>query len=836
MKKPCHSLLIAIAMLPFPAIAGEAEDALFQAATNGDAPRIVLALSEANPDSRDVQGRTPLMLAAKAGDFESVRRLLWGGADASLKDPQGKMARDYLDLNGEAFAPLTLILRCYAFVQEYGRPGGKARIPNLALVNDFWIDPSHPKLRSVYAVNKKELEGRGGVDDDNNGFIDDTYGWNFQNDEPLHAPQLSIDESPETGLFLEKLITDYLSVVQEGNEKMGEILKGRYQNPLVRQIGFQTLAEAEIDLNDFKYAEMLYSASHGTHVAGIISKYSDGKARVIGSAIGSSVPPTGRVFQDIEGVVQLAAGSADYATFIDSLLDRYRGEAIAKGRRASDYLRACGAGVANMSWVRNRQFHEGIANDLKDLYRQHGPNPASVEAKPDKQHELILANLPLELTIADAAAFALAFYENPDVFVTISAANYSENNDEVLPSPPYLSRFFPNVMTVASVDKDGKPSSFTNYGNRSVQIAAPGENVVSTILAGLEAPMSGTSMASPEVAGIAAGIRADFPTLSAVDLRRLLEASAKRSELLVNIASTSGIVDAAAARKMAASWSKDNLAMMVEETRKAKVPGRDGPVLKVSEHAAPDPAKPKAPAAGEGKHRRITSVVGSGSEWRAVMSTGTPYENQRQLGVGEWPGKSVEEGWNLGLRITAVAGDQDGWNVVMSDGVPGNQAVYGFALDQSKIAESMQAGFRITTVAGWKDNWIVVMNDQTPLGAQRYTLPTPLTQSRRDWITQRWNEGYHITSVGGDDHPDDDGDGWFFVMSQNSGLTEQVFAGPGAWPEAWVNEQLGKGFAITSVAGVGDHTLVVMSKGTTLTDQIVSPGGAYPSSWIQEHW
>src|SRR5690606_35460034 len=84
------------------AYAGEAGEALLEAAANGDAARIVLALSEAPADTRDKEGRTALMLAAKSGDFESVRRLLWGGANASLKDNEGKTARDFLDPAGEA--------------------------------------------------------------------------------------------------------------------------------------------------------------------------------------------------------------------------------------------------------------------------------------------------------------------------------------------------------------------------------------------------------------------------------------------------------------------------------------------------------------------------------------------------------------------------------------------------------------------------------------------------------------------------------------------------------------------------------------------------------------
>lgn len=832
MRLPNLLLGSALAFLPMLVVAGEAEDSLLDAAAKGDAPRIVLALSEAGPDIRDAQGRTPLMLAAQSGDFESVRRLLWGKADARLKDNQGKIARDYLDIKGEAFAPLALILRCHAFCQEYGRPGGKAKHPNLTLVNDLWVDPSHPKLKPLYAVNEAELNGKPGVDDDKNGFIDDVYGWNLRHDEPLRAPQLSIDSSEDTRNYLGGLLRDFDAASSGGDQKTGAILRGSYKNPLIRQIGFDTFANVNIDLNDFAYAAMLHSASHGTHVAGIVANYSDRKARIIGAAIGSSAPTTNRVFDDFGAIVKLAEKTPSYAEFVSLVLDSYRGQAIAQGRRSSDYLRACGAGVVNMSWGWPRTIHENIANALAAAYKEHGQNPDTIDKPANAQDALLIANLPLELTIAHAAAFALAFHENPDVLIVMAAGNSKENNDELLPSPQYLSRFFPHVMTVASVNEKGTPSPFTNHGVRSVQIAALGERVVSTMLAGLECPMDGTSMASPVVAGTAAGIRADFPNLSATDVRRLLEASVTKSEALSTLVSTSGILNPAAARQMASSWSQDNLAMLVEETRRAKVEGRDGPQLNVpflaSEKSGKSPEK--------GAPRRITSVAGFGKNWRAVMSRGTPYNNQRQLGVGPWPTEEVDKGWKEGLRITSVAGEQGAWNVVMSSGVPGIQSVFGFNLDQAKISTAMEEGYRITGVAGWKNDWVVVMSTETKLGQQRYTLPSPLNDSRKQWIKERWDEGYRITSVGGDDDPQHPDDGWFFVLTKNSGIQEQAYSEPGPWPAEWIAENTEKGFAITSIAGAANHMIVVMSKGSQLTGQDSSPEGSYPVQWIQERW
>ena len=61
-----------------------------------------------------------------------------------------------------------------------------------------------------------------------------------------------------------------------------------------------------------------------------------------------------------------------------------------------------------------------------------------------------------ELYSANAAELALVIYENPDVLFCAAAGNEDSNNDETLVYPAYLSRFFPNVTTVA-VDLGVRP-------------------------------------------------------------------------------------------------------------------------------------------------------------------------------------------------------------------------------------------------------------------------------------------------------------------------------------------------------------------------------------------
>lgn len=815
----------------FPAQADQASDALLKAAAKSDAENLVLALAESPPDARDSKGQTALMLSAKAGSFECAKRLIWAGADPRLKDSSGKMALDLLDPASPAYGPLSLLLRCHAFCRDNGRPGGKARIPNLAMVNDMFVDYSHPALTGAYVVNTAELKGRKGVDDDRNGFTDDIYGWNLNNDEPVAAPMLSLDGSDETRSFLAEMITNYLKS-NKGDLQTGNRLRSRYDNPLVRQIGLQNLLGVGIELNDHKYSEMFFEASHGTHVAGIIRRYSGNKAKLTCATIGMSVTPRGTILANGQAMRELAKESANYGDYVNAIIERYRAEAIAKGRRSSDYLRASGAGVANMSWGRQSGWFKETADRLKQIYKEAGADPASMNREYTGVISQRIAEFPLELMIANAATFALAFYENPDVFVVISAGNSHADNDTGLSSPQYLSRFFPNVITIASTNAQGKPSSFTNYGVRSVQLAAPGEDIRSTILGGLEAPMTGTSMAAPLVAGVATGIRADHPKISAADLRRILEYSARRNPELATIVSTSAWIDAEAANRLAATWSGATGSMLLAEVARDRRPGQDGPKITAPKAAAPP--KLKIPLLAKGW--RITSTGGYSDSWKVVMSKPSPYTDQCHFGVSDWPTKEINEAWAKGFRVSSIAGDAEGWNVVMSKGVPGGQRLLGLDFDQAQLAKLMGEGWKITTVGGWKSQWAFALGDQTGYGNQRYTQPTPMNDSRREWIKKRWDEGYRITSIAGDDTPEAEDDGWLVVMSQTSGLTEQTFSGPGAWPTDWIATKQKEGFRITTIAGTPERAIVVMSKGTKLGVQIVSEGGKFPGDWIKDRW
>jgi subtilisin family serine protease len=111
-------------------------------------------------------------------------------------------------------------------------------------------------------------------------------------------------------------------------------------------------------------------------------------------------------------------------------------------------------------------------------------------------------------TLENAIKYA---YDHGVLFIA-AAGNDGENNDRL---PHYPSNYeVPNVVAVASSDNRDKLSSFSNCGRHTVDIAAPGSNILSTKPLGRYERLSGTSMATPHVAGVCALVWAKYPDLS----------------------------------------------------------------------------------------------------------------------------------------------------------------------------------------------------------------------------------------------------------------------------------------------------------------------------------
>lgn len=140
---------------------------------------------------------------------------------------------------------------------------------------------------------------------------------------------------------------------------------------------------------------------------------------------------------------------------------------------------------------------------------------------------------------------AIAAAEARDILFVAAAGNDGDDNDS---TPHYPASFtLSNIISVAATDhKDALPY-FSCYGAKSVDIAAPGVDIWSAKPGGGGQLMSGTSMATPHVAGAAALIKAAYPDLSAAEIKARIIYNADKQPGLAGKSLSGGRLNAAAA-------------------------------------------------------------------------------------------------------------------------------------------------------------------------------------------------------------------------------------------------------------------------------------------------
>lgn len=121
-----------------------------------------------------------------------------------------------------------------------------------------------------------------------------------------------------------------------------------------------------------------------------------------------------------------------------------------------------------------------------------------------------------DVDIANAIRYAI----EKGVFVVAAAGNDNQNSDSYTPSG------LDNVYTVGAVNQLKTKARFSNYGN-SVEVAAPGVKILSTVLENQYEAWDGTSMAAPVVSGIASIMLAQKPDISVAELAAILNESAE---------------------------------------------------------------------------------------------------------------------------------------------------------------------------------------------------------------------------------------------------------------------------------------------------------------------
>jgi subtilisin family serine protease len=131
------------------------------------------------------------------------------------------------------------------------------------------------------------------------------------------------------------------------------------------------------------------------------------------------------------------------------------------------------------------------------------------------------------------------------ILFVAAAGNDGADNDK---RPHYPSNYdLPNVISVAALDRTDSLTSFSNFGVKTVHVAAPGKDILSTWLNDDYRDASGTSMAAPQVSGVAALILSKEPNLSVEKLKAKILKSVDKIDSLNGKILTGGRINAAKA-------------------------------------------------------------------------------------------------------------------------------------------------------------------------------------------------------------------------------------------------------------------------------------------------
>lgn len=228
-----------------------------------------------------------------------------------------------------------------------------------------------------------------------------------------------------------------------------------------------------------------------------------------------------------------------------------------------------------------------------------------------------------------------------------------DNNDGL---PHYPSNYnLPNVVSVAATDNRDEIAGFSNYGSVSVDIGAPGVDIASTYINDGYVWNSGTSMATPNVTGVVALIRSEFPDWNYQQVIDHLYSTARPAASMAGFTTTGGIANAEAAMAggepptppaapsaLAAAGTSDSTISLTwsdnSDNESVFVIERDGQVLSSTVSANTTTFEDSGLAAATTYSYRVKARNSAGdSAWSnsAEATTDTPPPYQTILASGE---------------------------------------------------------------------------------------------------------------------------------------------------------------------------------------------------------
>ncbi len=417
-------------------------------------------------------------------------------------------------------------------------------------VIDNGAELAHEDLQGQFWTNPNEIEGNG-IDDDKNGYIDDIHGWNFlgnQKGENIKRETTELTriyarlnkkygDNSDSIYFLKDSMNyaDYMRIKQlflnSVETKTNEIKV--YKNLLrnfqladsIMKEYFQQDNYEQLDLFQLKDTAKLILSARNFLIDVYAAELSSQKLQTIiknnQDDLETRLNPDFNIRQEIIGDNPADLNDSVYGNNMVGAQNPYHGTGV--------------AGTIAALW--NDKGINGIAKDVKLMILRVLPNGD------ERDKDVALAIRYAVRNHADIinCSFGKSYSQNPEfvmeavleaenagVLMVHAAGNDGRNSDSILTYPTGFytdgqrAENWLSVGASGSGDHKGLVAYFSNYGEKSVDVFAPGVDVPTCIPGNKYELSSGTSTSAPVVSGIAAVLKSYFPGLSAIDMRQII--------------------------------------------------------------------------------------------------------------------------------------------------------------------------------------------------------------------------------------------------------------------------------------------------------------------------
>jgi len=433
----------------------------------------------------------------------------------------------------------------------------------IVAVIDGGVDTLHADLKGKIWKNIHEIPGNG-IDDDNNGYVDDVFGWNFLgskgynlNVENLECTRILKKLKP---IFKNVKSQDVVAADQMADYKLYLACTQKYNEEYkTNQSELKGIEKFESNLNDaethikeyLKKDKITEEDLKGiTTTDAKISAYKDFLTKVYKQGITAEVLKSAKEQSEtyLDKYLNFDFNPRDsVGDDPENISDTKYGNNDVEGTHADHGTLCAGIIAANRD---NGIGINGIATDVKIMALRVVPDgderdkdiALAIRYAVDNGAKIISMSFgkafsPQKKFVDDAIKYA----ETRNVLLIHAAGNDGMNNDstEHYPSKNFLDgTVSKNMINVGAsnlkLDKT-YPAFFSNYG-QSVDLFAPGMNIVSTVPGSHYDKANGTSFSCPIVSGVAALVWSYYPELSALQLKDVLLSSVtSQAKLKVNL-------------------------------------------------------------------------------------------------------------------------------------------------------------------------------------------------------------------------------------------------------------------------------------------------------------